>query len=76
MRPVIDRKILEFALAHTFTPGDFTINKLGGCRLNPQMGRIVAKQVSGMKAYTVVERFRKFLWCELKGPILSEVDVL
>jgi CRISP-associated protein Cas1 len=61
LRPMIDRNILEFALAHTFTHGDFTINKWGGCRLNPQMARIVAKQVSGMRVYTVVERFRKFL---------------
>jgi CRISPR-associated protein Cas1 len=28
-RPVVDRIILEFALSHTFAPGDFTITKMG-----------------------------------------------
>ena len=27
MRPLIDRKVLQFALSNTFTPGDFTISK-------------------------------------------------
>jgi len=30
LRPVVDRKVLEFALAHTFTPGDFTISSKVG----------------------------------------------
>jgi len=30
LRPVVDGKVLEFALAHTFTPGDFTISSKGG----------------------------------------------
>ena len=38
-------KILEFALANTFTPGDFTINSKGGCRLNPQLAKVVAKEI-------------------------------
>jgi CRISPR-associated protein Cas1 len=42
LRPVVDRMILEFALSQTFTPGDFTINRLGGCRLNPQMAKVIA----------------------------------
>ncbi len=45
LRPVVDRKILEFALARTFTPGDFTINGQGGCRLNPQLARVVAAKI-------------------------------
>jgi CRISPR-associated endonuclease Cas1 len=45
LRPAVDRTVLEFALAHTFTPGDFTINNKGGCRLNPQMARVVAREV-------------------------------
>jgi CRISPR-associated endonuclease Cas1 len=45
MRPVIDRKILEFAFSNTFTPGDFTINNAGGCRLNPQMAKVIASRV-------------------------------
>ena len=45
LRPVADRKILQFALAHTFTPGDFTITNKGGRRLNPQMAKVVAREV-------------------------------
>jgi CRISPR-associated endonuclease Cas1 len=45
LRPVVDKRILQFALAHTFTPGDFTINKWGGCRLNPQMARAVVGEI-------------------------------
>jgi len=50
LRPVVDCKILEFALAHTFTPGDFTINRLGGCRLNPQLAKVVAQQIARVRA--------------------------
>ena len=49
LRPVVDRKVLEFALANTFTPGDFTISSKGGCRLNPQMARVVARAVAGIE---------------------------
>jgi CRISP-associated protein Cas1 len=38
-RPIVDRKILEFAQAHTFHPADFTIRSDGVCRLNPEMAR-------------------------------------
>lgn len=55
LRPVVDRFILEFALSHTFTPGDFTINKQGGCRLNPQLAKTVAKHVAGIRCRSVVE---------------------
>ena len=50
LRPVVDRRILQFALAQTFTPGDFSINKWGGCRLNPQMAKAVVSGISEMKA--------------------------
>jgi CRISPR/Cas system-associated endonuclease Cas1 len=53
LRPVVDRKILEFALAHTFTPGDFTINSKGGCRLNPQMAKAVAREISEIKTKAI-----------------------
>ncbi len=46
LRPVVDRQILQFALSHTFTPADFTINKFGGCRLNPQMARALTKRLA------------------------------
>lgn len=41
LRPEIDRTILRFAFTHTFTPGDFTISRWGGCRLNPQMVKAI-----------------------------------
>lgn len=44
-RPVADRAILQFALSHTFAPGDFTINEWGGCRLNPQLAVRFVNQV-------------------------------
>jgi CRISP-associated protein Cas1 len=43
LRPVVDQAVLDFSMSNTFTPGDFTINKWGGCRLNPQMARVVAR---------------------------------
>jgi CRISPR-associated protein Cas1 len=49
LRPVVDRRILQFALAHTFAPGDFTINRWGGCRLNPQLARAVGQIGAGIK---------------------------
>lgn len=55
MRPIVDRKVLEFALANTFTPGDFTITQKGGCRLNPQLAKSVAKHVAGIRCRSVVE---------------------
>jgi len=30
IRPVVDRKVSELALSHTFTPGDFAISSKGG----------------------------------------------
>jgi len=57
LRPIVDRKILEFALSHTFTPGDFTINSQGGCRLNPQMARVIAGQITALSAGQPVHEF-------------------
>jgi CRISPR-associated endonuclease Cas1 len=45
LRPLVDRHILQFAFAHTFAAGDFTINQNGGCRLNPQMAKAVVKEM-------------------------------
>ena len=61
LRPIVDRQILKFAQAHAFTPGDFTINQWGGCRLNPQMAKVVAKQVTDIKADHIVRTFIKAL---------------
>jgi CRISP-associated protein Cas1 len=65
LRPVVDRKILEFALSHTFTSADFTINRHGGCRLNPQMVGPVVRAVD-IQADTVVADFRRLLKPSLK----------
>jgi len=46
LRPVVDSNILRFALSHIFTPGDFTINRTGGCRLNPQLAKQIVKQTA------------------------------
>jgi CRISPR-associated protein Cas1 len=43
LRPVVDARILEFALANTFAPDDFTINRIGACRLHPQLARKVVQ---------------------------------
>jgi CRISPR-associated protein Cas1 len=59
LRPVTDRAILEFALSHEFVPGDFTINKWGGCRLNPQLAtRLTGGIVLGDEPNAVVQKFR------------------
>lgn len=54
LRPLVDREILKFALSHTFAPGDFTITKWGGCRLNPQLARVVASQAVGTAVRPIV----------------------
>jgi CRISPR-associated endonuclease Cas1 len=61
LRPAVDQAIIEFALGHTFTPGDFTINNFGGCRLNPHMAVVVARKVSGLECDWVVEGLLKRL---------------
>ncbi len=58
LRPVVDCAILEFALAHAFSPDDFAINRWGGCRLNPQMAKVVAGQISNLpRAGQLVQAF-------------------
>lgn len=49
LRPIVDRQILEFVRTNMFTPGDFTINRWGGCRLNPQMAREVVREIPPFK---------------------------
>jgi len=64
LRPVVDRAILKFALSNTFMPGDFSINRWGACRLNPQMVKVVASQIVGMADGKMVakylERIRRY----------------
>jgi CRISPR-associated endonuclease Cas1 len=50
-RPEVDRAILDFATSHEFRPGDFTISKWGGCRLNQQMAKALAKQLLRLKRH-------------------------
>jgi CRISPR-associated protein Cas1 len=57
LRPVVDQAVIEFALSHTFTPGDFTINSQGGCRLNPRMAKVVANKVATLNADRAVSGF-------------------
>jgi CRISP-associated protein Cas1 len=59
MRPAGAQKVAAFALSQTFCPGDFTINSSGGCRINPQMAKVIANIISGTKAHHNV---RAFIW--------------
>ena len=60
LRPIVDKCVLEFALENTFSPEDCTINRVGACRLNPQLARAVAKrvQISGQSSTVVREYIR------------------
>ena len=60
LRPAVDQKILEFALGNVFRPGDFTINKVGGCRLNPQIVRPLLGAIDISPAKVVTE-YRQLL---------------
>ena len=61
LQPVVDQKILEFALVHKFTPGDFTINNKGGCRLNPQMAKTVVRSIADLSVAKQVGAFLKWI---------------
>jgi CRISPR-associated endonuclease Cas1 len=54
MRPLVDRAVLGFSQAHTFSPGDLTLRDDGICRLNPELARnivsLVSKRVTASKA--------------------------
>jgi CRISPR-associated endonuclease Cas1 len=45
LRPLVDRKVLEFVRKNTFTPGDFTLLSNGVCRLNPHLARNVVRAI-------------------------------
>jgi len=61
LRPLADRQVLGLALSHTFTPGDFAINSWGGCRLNPQLARVVANRIGLVDASDVVADVLKMI---------------
>ena len=54
MRPLVDRAVLEFAKAQTFSAGDVTMLDGGVCRLNPQVAwnivALVSKQLEASGA--------------------------
>jgi len=45
VRPIMDKRILEFILGRTFSPADFILNKNGVCRLHPQFARFIVKHI-------------------------------
>jgi CRISPR-associated endonuclease Cas1 len=55
LRPIVDRTIVEFALAHTFSPVDFIIKTDGVCRLNPELARhVVALTLDVLRTVDVI----------------------
>lgn len=57
LRPLVDGAILRFSQVNAFASGDFTTNKWGGCRLNPQLARQIAILVSTTEVTGTVESF-------------------
>lgn len=49
LRPVVDRKVLEFVRTHTFHPADFIIRADGVCRLNQEMVRAIVRTVASVE---------------------------
>jgi hypothetical protein len=43
LRPLVDRKLLEFMQKTTFAPADFILTSNGVCRLNPQLARSIVR---------------------------------
>ena len=56
LRPIADRKVLEFVQAHTFHPADFTIRSDGVCRLNPEMAKYVVRMTGTAAETATTER--------------------
>jgi CRISPR-associated endonuclease Cas1 len=52
VRPVMDKKILEFVLNRTFSPDDFVLNKNGIVRLHPQFARFLVKSIQDIPEIT------------------------
>jgi CRISP-associated protein Cas1 len=46
LRPIVDRKILEFVQSRTFHSADFSMANNGICRLNPELARNVVRAVA------------------------------
>ncbi len=59
LRPVVDRQVLRLLHEEIFSPGDFTLNEMGVCRLNPQLARALVKYVTngGIDSTTSIRGF-------------------
>jgi CRISP-associated protein Cas1 len=55
LRPIVDRKVLEFVQSRTFHPADFTLANNGNCRLNPELTRNVVSVVPANKSDAVIQ---------------------
>ena len=55
LRPIVDRKVLEFVQSRTFYPADFTLANNGICRLNPELARNVVRAVAATKNDAVIQ---------------------
>jgi CRISPR-associated protein Cas1 len=45
LRPIVDRKVLEFVQSRTFHPADFNLTNNGNCRLNPELARNLVRAI-------------------------------
>jgi CRISPR-associated endonuclease Cas1 len=54
LRPIVDRKILEFVQSRTFHAADFVLTENGGCRLNPELARNVVRAAAATKNDAVI----------------------
>lgn len=55
LRPIVDRKILEFVQSRTFHAADFTLADNGNCRLNPELARNVVRTVATTNNDAVIQ---------------------
>ncbi|HEY1708263.1 MAG TPA: CRISPR-associated endonuclease Cas1 [Rhizomicrobium sp.] len=60
-RPVVDGIVLKFSLGQTFSPGDFAINEQGGCRLNPNIAKILVDLTSDIDPSSTVRAYLSLL---------------
>jgi CRISP-associated protein Cas1 len=59
LRPLVDRRVLEFMQAHTFHPADFTTRTDGVCRLNPELAKFVVKVVASSQESPIAQSSMK-----------------
>lgn len=59
-RPIMDQQVLQFVQTHTFHAADFTIQREGVCRLNPQLARTISLVSSDRSNTRAIEVRRDF----------------